>query len=89
MYTGRVEGTVVSTIKDDKLHGIKLLCVRKIENGQEKDLVIAADATHQAGEGDLVYMIGSLEAALMIDKEDIPPVDIAIVGFIDDYNEVL
>ena len=89
MYTGRVEGTVVSTIKDERLTGIKLLAVRLIENGEDKNLIVAGDATRQAGIGDLVYMIGRKEAALMFGIKPEPPVDVAIVGFIDDYNEVI
>ena len=48
MYTGRVEGTVVSTVKNERLTGIKLLVVRLIENGAEKERIIAGDATRQA-----------------------------------------
>ncbi|WP_066647856.1 EutN/CcmL family microcompartment protein [Christensenella timonensis] len=89
MYTGRVEGTVVSTVKNERLTGIKLLVVRLIENGEDKNLIVAGDATRQAGIGDLVYMIGRKEAALMFGIKPEPPVDVAIVGFIDDYNEVM
>ncbi len=89
MYTGRVEGTVVSTVKDERLTGIKLLAVRLIENGKDKNLIVAGDATRQAGIGDFVYMIGRKEAAMMFGVNPEPPVDVAIVGFIDDYNEAL
>lgn len=87
MYAGRVEGTVVSTQKDEGLTGIKFLVVRLIENGVEKERIIAGDATRQAGIGDYVYMIGRKEAALQFDS--LPAVDVAICGFIDDYNEIL
>ncbi len=87
MYAGRVEGSVVSSVKDERLTAIKLLAVRLIENGVEKKLVVAGDATRQAGVGDFVYMIGRQEAAMMFNTKPYPPVDVAIVGFIDDYNE--
>lgn len=83
MNIGRVEGSVVCTVKTSSLEGIKLLAVRRIVNGQDKDLVIAADATCQAGIGDTVYMIGRKEAALMLDLRDPPPSDLTIAGIID------
>ena len=88
MYTGIVVGKVVSTVKEENLMNIPLLIVRKIEDGKEKGLVVAADSTRMAGEGDYVYMIGSKEAARMFRKE-YTPVDVAIVGFIDSYREEL
>lgn len=86
MYTGIVTGKVISTVKEENLMNIPLLVVRKIENGQEKGLIVAADSTRMAGEGDFVYLIGSKEAARMFRKE-FTPVDAAIVGFIDSYRE--
>ena len=83
MNIGRVEGTVVCTVKTGSLDGLKLLVVRQIVNGQPKGLVIAADATRQAGRGDMVYMIGRKEAALMLDLKDPPPSDLTIAGIID------
>ena len=62
MNIGRVEGTVVCTVKTPTLEGIKLMAVRRIVNGVDKDLVIACDGTRQAGIGDTVYMIGRAEA---------------------------
>ena len=88
MYTGEVSGTVVSTIKAPGLEGVPLLVVRLIENGKKTKLQVAADATRQAGLGDFVYLIGSKEASNMF-RKPLVPVDAAIVGFIDDYNEEL
>ena len=81
MYAGVVAGSVVATVKDPALE-------RKIENGKETGLIVAADQTRQAGLGDYVYMIGSKEAARVFRVKRIP-VDVAIVGFIDTYNEEL
>ena len=88
MYTGRVIGSIVATIKDSNVMNIPFLAVRLIENGKEKGIVIAADSTRLAGVGDFVNMIGSKEAARMFRKQN-TPVDVAIVGFIDHYNEKL
>ena len=88
MYRGIVAGMVVATVKESHLEGVPLLVVRKIENGVEKGLIVAADHTRQAGYGDEVYLIGSKEAARIF-RQDLLPADAAIVGFIDTYNEEL
>ena len=88
MYTGKVVGTAAASIKEEGLNGIPLLVVCKIENGKETGLIIAADATGQAGRDDFVYLIGSREASRMF-RRPLVPVDAAIVGFIDDYREEL
>ena len=82
MNIGKVVGSVVCTVKTPSLNGIKLLVVRQIVNGQ-KGLLIACDGTRQAGIGDVVYMIGRKEAALMLSRDDPPPSDITIAGIID------
>ncbi len=87
MYVGKVEGTVVATVKDENLIGVKLLLVRVIENGvPKKSLIVAGDATGQAGDGDFISLVGSKEAALLFRKH-LCPVDAGITGFIDDYHE--
>ena len=88
MYAGIVAGSVVATVKDPGIENIPLLIVQKIENGREAGLVVAADQPRQAGIGDHVYLIGSKEAARIFRKK-LTPVDVAIVGFIDEYNEEL
>ena len=88
MYAGVVAGSVVATVKDPALEGVPLPVVRKMENGKEGELIIAADQTRQAGIGDYIYLIGSKEAARIFRCGNIP-VDAAIVGFIDTYNEEL
>ena len=88
MYTGKVVGSVVSTVKDEGLTGIKLLLVQTIENGKPGKTIVAADQTRQAGNGDCIYLIGSKEASLIF-RQGLVPADAAIVGFIDEYNENL
>jgi len=86
MYTGIVEGTVVATEKDPGLQGIKLLLVRMSENDGQGKLIVAGDSTRQAGEGDMVTLIGAKEAGLIF-GDILPPCDMAITGFIDEYNK--
>jgi ethanolamine utilization protein EutN len=83
MYLGRVVGTVVASRKAQGLEGAKLLLVQPLDDRLEEAgaLQVAVD-TVQAGRDDLVYLVGSREAALALDPWFVP-VDAAIVGFVD------
>ena len=84
MYLGRVVGTVVATVKYEGLQGQKLLLVQPLDHHQKPvgGLEVAVD-TVRAGKGDVVFLVGSREAALAL-EESFVPVDAAIVGFVDD-----
>src|SRR4051794_4299127 len=83
MYLGIVKGTVVAQVKAAGLEGKKLLLVQPVdEHGAPVGDVQAAVDTVQAGDGDLVYLVGSREAALACDPWFVP-VDAAIVGIVD------
>lgn len=86
MITGRITGSVVATIKDPTMEGVPLLTVKLIENGKEKKTVVAADHTRQAGVGDYVFLIPKKEASRIF-RDNPGPYDMAVVGFIDSYNE--
>ena len=88
MYIGEVVGCVVATVKEPNLENIPLLVVQLIEKGKKTRMIVAADATRQAGRGDFVYMIGSKEAGRMF-RTKRTPADSAIDGFIDSYKVVL
>ena len=88
MYIGEVVGCVVATVKEENLENIPLLVVQLIEKEKKTKMIVAADATRQAGKGDFVYLIGSKEAGRMFRTKK-TPADAAIVGFIDSYNVVL
>ena len=65
------------------LEGKKLLLVQPVdEHGAAVGELQAAVDTVQAGEGDLVYLVGSREAALACEPWFVP-VDAAIVGIVD------
>ncbi len=68
------------------LVGQKLLLVQPMTDTLEPHgrLEVAVD-TVQAGPGDLVYLVGSREAALAVDPWFVP-VDSAIVGIVDDVD---
>ena len=59
MQLGRVRGTVVATIKDPGMTGMRLLVVQPLDEHQNPkgECVVAADAVHQAGRGDLIYFV--------------------------------
>jgi ethanolamine utilization protein EutN len=84
MQLGRVVGTVVATVKADGMEGLKLLIVQPLTEHQEPTgrAVVAADAVHMAGPGELVYFVASREAAEALDPSFVP-VDHAIVGIVD------
>lgn len=89
MQLGRVIGTVVATMKYEGLEGIKLLIVQPLDRHQEPEgrPVVAADAVHMAGPGELIYFVGSREAAQAL-PETFVPVDHAIVGIADAVEEL-
>ena len=84
MQLGRVIGTVVATVKYEGLEGIKFLIVQPLDRHQEPEgrPVVAADGVHMAGPGELIYFVGSREAAQAL-PEVFVPVDHAIVGIVD------
>ena len=84
MYIGEVAGRVVSTVKTEGLKNIPLLVVQLIEKGRRTRMIVAADSTGQAGQGDLVYLIGSEHAAQVFRRELVPS-DASIAG-IDVYK---
>ncbi|MGI6740242.1 MAG: EutN/CcmL family microcompartment protein [Brevefilum sp.] len=87
MIFGRVHGTAVCTVKYSGLEGIKLLIVQPLNKQLEPDgvLQVAADVV-QAGIGDLCVMARSREAALAMPEITFVPVDLALVGIIDELN---
>jgi ethanolamine utilization protein EutN len=86
MYLGRVVGTVVATQKYEGLEGTKLLIVAPLDHALAPagEPHVAVD-TVRAGHGDLVYLVGSREAALACDPWFVP-VDAAIVGIVDEVD---
>jgi len=84
---GRVVGTVVATVKTPGLEGVKFLIVQPLDRRQEPNgrPVVAADGVHMAGPGELVYIVGSREAAQALPNTFVP-VDHAIVGIVDQVS---
>ncbi len=87
MQLGRVTGTVVATIKAEGLEGVRFLIVQPLDKHQEPvgQPIVAADAVHMAGPGELVYVVASREAAEALEPRFVP-VDHAIVGIVDEVH---
>ncbi|MEW6226226.1 MAG: EutN/CcmL family microcompartment protein [Chloroflexota bacterium] len=84
MQLARVIGTVVASVKAPGLDGARFLVVQPLDrDGSPSGTpVVAADAVHMAGPGELVYVVAAREAALAM-PEPFVPVDHAIVGIVD------
>jgi ethanolamine utilization protein EutN len=85
MQLAQVVGTVVATEKVDGLEGVRFLIIQPLDKNQEPlgHTVVAADAVHMAGPGELVYFVSSREAAEALPVSFVP-VDHAICGIVDE-----
>jgi ethanolamine utilization protein EutN len=87
MLFGRVKGTAICTIKYPGTEGLKLLVVQPLNKKLEPlgILQVAADVV-QAGPGDLCVMTRSREAALAMPIEKFVPIDLALIGIVDELE---
>ncbi len=83
MLIARVKGTIVSTSKNEKLVGYKLLIAEIIENDKPTGREILAVDGVGAGIGEKVIIATGSAARLGIASAD-APVDSAIVGIVDE-----
>jgi len=85
MLFGRVKGTAVCTMKYPGTEGLKLLIVQPLNKDLEPTglLQVAADVV-DAGPGDLCVMVRSREAALALPVVKFVPIDLALVGIVDE-----
>ena len=83
MQLARVIGTVVSTVKNDSLHGRKLLIVQSLnaDLGPQGNPMVALDAIG-AGTGELVFWCRGKEASFPFRRED-TPTDCTVVAIVD------
>ena len=87
MQLARVIGSVVATEKTEGLEGVRFLLIQPLDKHQEPQggTVVAADAVHMAGPGELVYFVSSREAAEALPIRFVP-VDHAITGIVDQVH---
>ncbi len=85
MLLAKVKGAVVSTSKNEKLVGYKLLIAEIIENDQLTGRELLAVDGVGAGIGETVIIALGSAARLGVDRAD-SPVDAAIVGIVDEQQ---
>ena len=87
MLFGRVKGRAICTLKYPGTEGLKLLVVQPLDKDMRPkgSMQVAGDVV-QAGSGDLCVMVRSREAALAIPDINFVPVDLALVGIVDELN---
>ena len=88
MIIARILGTVVSTQKDERLGGKKLLIVRplNLDGTDQAGYTVAVD-TVGAGFHERVLVVAGSSARLAVGLKD-KPVDAAVVGVIDTVDFV-
>jgi len=83
MIICQVVGHVWSTKKDPQMEGIKLMVVRE-KDGPKKKVYVAGD-TVGAGIGEMVLVVTGSTARNVFRRDNIP-IDMAIVGIIDNLE---
>lgn len=87
MVLARVVGSVVSTIKEVRLEGIKFLLLEKIDVNTlegKNDYVVAMDAVG-AGEGEIVFFVGG-SSSRQTEVTNGKPSDATIIAIVDSFD---
>ncbi len=84
MKLARVIGQVVSTVKDERQVGWKLLLVQPVDTeGQPQGASLVAIDAAQAGVGDHVLLLAEGKSARQVMNSDDAPCEAIVVGVID------
>jgi len=87
MVIARVVGSVVSTQKNGKLEGAKLLFAQPLDlDGKDRGTAVIAIDAVDAGVGDRVLLVLDGKAAMMALDRGLAGVDAAIVGVVDSVD---
>ncbi|MGA9767620.1 MAG: EutN/CcmL family microcompartment protein [Blastocatellia bacterium] len=83
MQLARVIGTVVATVKNDLLHGRKLLVIQPLDGSlnESGNPLVAIDSVG-AGKGEVVFWCRGKEASFPFVPVEVPT-DCTIVGIVD------
>lgn len=87
MVLARVVGSVVSTIKEPRLEGIKFLLLEKIDVNTlkgKKDFIVGMDAVG-AGEGEIVFFVGG-SSSRQTEVTAGKPSDATIIAIVDSFD---
>ena len=87
MLFGRVRGSAICTIKYPDLKGMKMLVVQPLDKHMKAvgTMKVAVDVV-ETGPGDLCVMVRSREAALALREHKFVPVDLALIGIVDELE---
>lgn len=87
MLLARIVGRAVCTMKIPDLLGVHLLIVQPLNKQLEPEdtLQVAADVV-EAGPGDLCVLTRSREASMAMRDEWFVPVDLAVIGVVDELD---
>ena len=89
MVIGRVLGNLVSTQKNRKLEGTKLLLVQPLDlEGAPRGATVIAIDSVDAGVGDRVLLVLDGKAAMAALDRGLAAVDAAVVGVIDAVEQI-
>jgi ethanolamine utilization protein EutN len=89
MMIGRVVGNLVSTQKNRKLEGTKLLMVQPLDlSGEPRGATVIAIDSVDAGVGDRVLLVLDGKAAMTALDRGLAAVDSAVVGVVDSIETV-
>jgi ethanolamine utilization protein EutN len=84
MVIARVVGNLVSTQKNRKLEGTKLLLVQPLDlEGRDRGTTVIAIDSVDAGVGDRVLLVLDGKAAMTALGRGVAAVDAAVVGVVD------
>ena len=87
MIIGKVVGSIVSTRKNDNLVGQKLMIIQPMKSMSKDGKSFVAIDNVGAGVGEIV-LVATGSAARIGCGFEIAPIDAAIVGIVDDGNEL-
>ena len=87
MFVGTVIGTLVAEVKYETLKGVKLMIVQPLDDAMapKGEPVVAVDSVG-IGVGERAFCVLGKEAAMALD-DAFAPVDVAIVGIVDEVHK--
>jgi microcompartment protein CcmK/EutM len=86
MQLAKVIGDVVVTVKDENLHGIKLMLLQPLDpDGAATGRTLVAVDAVGAGVGETVFFVRGKEASFPFHPTEVPA-DAGIVGIVDHWN---
>jgi microcompartment protein CcmK/EutM len=86
MQLAKVIGDVVVTVKDENLHGIKLMLLQPLDpDGAATGRTLVAVDAVGAGVGETVFFVRGKEASFPFHPTEVPA-DAGIVGIVDYWN---